>query len=101
MQTEVELCQTLKGRINTLNEWHAKYLNTFKIVNEEHPDYIPQPVDINTINEKLGPVPNDIERLKIYLKNATDIYLKSMDVYETLKENHEDYITEKRFLYEC
>lgn len=101
MQTEVELCQTLKGRINTLNEWHAKYLNTFKIVNEEHPDYILQPVDMGTINDKLGPVPNDLEHLKIYLKNATDIYLKSMNLFENLKDNYKTYVDEKRFLYEC
>lgn len=100
MQTEVELCQTLKGRINTLNEWHAKYLNAFKIVNEEHPDYISQPVDMGTINDKLGPVPNDLERLKIYLQNATDIYLKSMNLFENLKDNYKTYVDEKRFLYE-
>lgn len=100
MQTEAEMCQTLKGRINTVIEWHTKYLNTLTIVNAEHPDYVQQPVDMGTINEKLGPVPNDIERLKIYLKSATDIYLKSMNLYEVLKDNHKDYVTEKKFLYE-
>lgn len=100
MQTEAEMCQTLKGRINTIIEWHAKYLNALKTTMVEHPDYLTQPVDIGTITEKLGVIPNDPMHLMTYIKNATDIYLKSMNLYEVLKDNHKDYVTEKKFLYE-
>lgn len=100
MHDEIEKCQILKNRINVLNEWHLKYLDILKIVNDEHPDYLKQPVDLNTIENKLGTAQNDIKSLKNYLENATDIYLSTMKVFENLKDNYKDYVDEKRFFYD-
>lgn len=99
MTTLEDNCILLKNRINTITEWHNKYINALKIVNEEHPEFINQPLDITSIADRLGTVPNNIEQIKNYLKSANEIYLKAMAVYETLKDDHSDYFNEKKFLY--
>lgn len=97
--TEEELCIVLKNRLNTLIDHHNNILNALKTTNTEHPDYLKQPVDVGTIVEKLGVIPSNVKALETYTKTATDIYLKSMNQYEILKDSHIDYVTEKHFLF--
>lgn len=97
--TNEELCVIIKNRTNTLIEHHTKILNALRITNEEHPDYLKQPVDLGTINEKLGAIPQTLKAVETYIKSATDIYINSLNQYENLRDNHIDYVNEKRFLY--
>lgn len=97
--TETELCLVIKGRINTLIEHHNKLLNALKITNDEHPEYLKQPIDLGTIQEKLGNVPNELKAVETYIKSATSIYLTTMTQYENLHDSYPDYVNEKRFLY--
>lgn len=99
MNTIEDNCILIKNRINTIIEWHNKYIEIIKTINEEHPEFIKQPVDLTQITEQLGSIPNNIDKLKTYIKSATDIYLKLMSVYEMVKDDQPDYIKAKMFLY--
>lgn len=96
---DLDIVEVLKNRTNTLIYHHERLLYVLNETNKEHPEYFSKQIDFGTIKEKLGNIPNTSDAVKTYIESANKIYLNTMKNYEELKDNHNDYLNEKRYIY--